>query len=326
MSIMTAKMRAYVRAYLSYRLRKVKLCHMPVQATIEPTNICNFKCKFCNQSSPSHFDKRNAGKIDLTDYEVILTKIRNECPSIQTVSLTLDGEPTLHANLPEMIKKANEFGFFVRFSSNGSKIDRAFLEKTKELSFMVLIDFSPDKDGFEKYRGKKGSWALINRNLKEMINSLKINKHFHIEIVENSGYYESLDKVQSNLKIMKEHFGKMPRLTYSLRLYHKIIDGRTIDSSSNKYYGCFYPWASLSITWNGDVVTCCRDLDGEYVLGNILKYSIEDVWNGEEYLFLRDAILKQNLKMIPSCRSCDLPYDGQRNRWRYKIQKVTRKW
>ena len=264
--------------------------------------------------------------IDLVDYEVILNKIKKECKNVKMISLTLDGEPSLHKDLPRMIKKANEMGFFVRFSSNGSRTNRRFLERTKELSYLILIDFSLDKDGFEKYRGNKGSWALINKNLKEMIKYLTINKHFYIEIVENSGYYERLDKVQSNLKIMKEHFGKMPRLTYGLRLYHKIIDGRTIDSSSNKYYGCFYPWASLSITWNGDVVTCCRDLDGEYVLGNILKYSIEDVWNGEEYLFLRDAILKQNLKMISSCRSCDLPYDGQRNRWRYKIQKVFGKW
>ena len=320
------KIACYMPRYLAYKLKKVSLQYLPIHVGIEPTNVCNFKCSFCNQSSPDHFSKRQAGMIDLVDYGVILNKIKKECKNVEMLSLTLDGEPSLHKDLPQMIKKANEKGFFVRFSSNGSRINRDFLEKTKELCYLISIDFTLDKDGFEKYRGKKGSWALINRNLKEMVNYLNINKHFHIEIFENSTYYEKLDKVQSNLKVMKEHFGKMPRLTYRLRLYHKILDGRTIDSSSNKYYGCFYPWASLNITWNGDVVTCCRDLDGEYILGNILKYSIEDVWNGEVYLFLREAILKQNLEMIPACRSCDLPYDSQRNRWLYKIQKVLRKW
>jgi radical SAM protein with 4Fe4S-binding SPASM domain len=320
------KMICYTQMYLAYELKKVNLQHMPIQVSIEPTNICNFRCRFCNQSSPNHFSKRPAGMIDLTDYELLLHKIRKTCKSVKTLSLTLDGEPLLHKHLPQMIKKANEMSFFVRFSSNGYKINRSFLEKTKYLSYLISIDFCLDKDEFEKHRGKKGSWAIIFNNLREMVNYIKINKHFRLEIYENSGYYEKLNKVQSNLKILKEHFGKMPRLTYGLRSYHKIVNGRTLDFSNSKYYGCLYPWTSLNITWNGDVVTCCRDLDGEYVLGNILKSSIEDVWNGQKYLYLREAILKNNLRMIASCRSCDLPYDRQRNRWRYKMQKALQKW
>jgi len=159
-----------------------------------------------------------------------------------------------------------------------------------------------------------------------MVDYLSVNKNLYLEIFENSAYYDGLEKARANLKRMKERFGKIPGLVYDLRRYHKLLNEQPHDSSNNGYYGCYYPWTSLNITWNGDVVTCCRDLDGKYTLGNILQSSIEEVWNGQKYLHLRDSILKQRLQSIPSCRSCDLPYDSQRNRWDYTIQKIFRKW
>jgi len=323
---MVKSLAPYIKVYMAKKLKQIKLRYLPIQVTIEPTNVCNFTCSFCNQNDPDHFSKRQAGRIDIQDYEIILDKIKNSCLNLRALSLMLDGEPTLHKDFPKMIKKANEKGFFVRFSSNGTKIDRAFLEKTRNLSYLISVDFSVDKDGFEEFRGNNGSWSLVNKNLKMMVDYLNVNKNLYLEIFENSAYYDGLDKARANLKLMKERFGKIPRLIYGLRRYHKILNDQSHDSSNNGYYGCYYPWTSLNITWNGDVVTCCRDLDGKYKLGNILQSSIGEIWNGQKYLHLRDSILKQRLQSIPSCRSCDLPYDSQRNTWDYTIQKIFRKW
>ncbi len=323
---MAKSLTPYIKAYIAKKLKKRKLRYLPVQVAIEPTNICNFKCCFCNQNAPDHFSERQAGRIGIQDYEIILDKIKNSCLNLRVLSLTLDGEPTLHRDLPKLIEEANQKGFFVRFSSNGTKIDRAFLERTKNLSYLISVDFSIDTDGFEKYRGNNGNWSLVNKNLEDSVNFLSVNKNLYLEIYENSTYYSELSKTLSNLRILKKHLGKFLRLTYDIRNYHEILDGHAKVYPNNNYHGCFYPWTSLNITWNGDVVTCCRDLDGKYNLGNILQSSIEEVWNGQKYLHLRDAILKQKLQSIPSCRSCDLPYDGRRNRWDYAIQKIFRKW
>jgi len=323
---MMKKITSYIQMYSAFKRRKIHLPYFPIQVTIEPTNVCNFSCKFCNQNDPDHFSKRQAGRIDIQDYEIILDKIKKSCVNLRTLSLTLDGEPTLHKDFSKMIKKANEKGFFVRFSSNGTMIDRAFLEKTRNLSYLISVDFSIEKDGFEKYRGNNGSWSLVNKNLKMMVDYLSVNKNLCLEIFENSAYYDGIEKARANLKRMKERFGKIPGLIYDLRRYHKLLNEQPHDASNNGYYGCYYPWTSLNVTWNGDVVTCCRDLDGKYNLGNILRSSIEEVWNGQKYLHLRDSILTQRLQSIPSCRSCDLPYDSQRNRWDYTIQKIFRKW
>ncbi|MHB8483637.1 MAG: radical SAM/SPASM domain-containing protein [Nitrospiria bacterium] len=317
----------YFQAYLAYRLKRNYLNYSPILVSIEPTNICNFKCSFCNQSSPDHFNERKAGMMEMANYEIILKKIRIECPDVKIISLTLDGEPTLHKDLPEMIEKANRDGLSVIFSSNGSKFNREFLENTKNLSYQISTDFSLDKDGFENYRGYKGSWSVVYNNLIEIMKYLKINNNLHLQVTENSAYYDGLDKADTNLKSLQRHFKKYesPRLTYALRNYHKIVDGALYGGSSDRYHGCYYPWLSLTIAWNGDVVTCCRDLDGKYILGNIIESSIIEIWNGPKALKLRQAVLDQNLDSIPSCGSCDLPYDSQKNKWAYKILKILRR-
>lgn len=317
----------YFQAYLAYFFKTKELNYFPVLISIEPTNQCNFKCKFCNQSSPNHFDERGAGMIDISNYETILGKIKLECPDVKIISLTLDGEPTLHKDLPTLIEKANMAGLFVVFSSNGTLINSNFLDNTKQLSYQISTDFSLDKDGFEKYRGYKGSWSVVNDNLKEIIKFMSFNKNLHLQITENSAYYNGMKKAADNLKLLQKHFGgnKSSRLTFALRNYHKIVDGGTYSASSKSYYGCYYPWTSLTITWNGDVVTCCRDLDGKYILGNVVKSSIREVWNGKEAIKLRQAVLDQKLESIPSCRSCDLPYDVEKNKLGYKLLKVFRR-
>jgi radical SAM protein with 4Fe4S-binding SPASM domain len=46
---------------------------------------------------------------------------------------------------------------------------------------------------------------------------------------------------------------------------------------------CPFPWRYLVVQWNGDVVPCCRDCDGEVVLGNVAGQTLKEIWNGPEY-------------------------------------------
>jgi len=44
------------------------------------------------------------------------------------------------------------------------------------------------------------------------------------------------------------------------------------------------------ILWNGDIVPCCRDPKGKYVMGNILKEDLKDIWNNERMKKFRGLI------------------------------------
>ena len=54
---------------------------------------------------------------------------------------------------------------------------------------------------------------------------------------------------------------------------------------------------------NGDVVPCCRDPKGEYVMGNLLVQDLDAVWNGERFIAFREQLHK-NQSQIDICRLC----------------------
>jgi radical SAM protein with 4Fe4S-binding SPASM domain len=66
---------------------------------------------------------------------------------------------------------------------------------------------------------------------------------------------------------------------------------------------CWWIWHSTLITWNGDVVPCCRDPQGRHVMGNILQQDLREIWNGPKYTDFRRRILTDQGK-IDICRLC----------------------
>jgi hypothetical protein len=57
------------------------------------------------------------------------------------------------------------------------------------------------------------------------------------------------------------------------------------------------------INWNGDAVPCCRDANGENVLGNVFDEGLGRVFNGKSAREFRHGILKAQ-KDVGICRLC----------------------
>jgi radical SAM protein with 4Fe4S-binding SPASM domain len=61
---------------------------------------------------------------------------------------------------------------------------------------------------------------------------------------------------------------------------------------SNHY--CEWLYFTTTIQVNGDVVPCCRDPRGQYVLGNVFDQNfVSDIWNGEPYREFRHTVAHQ---------------------------------
>lgn len=77
------------------------------------------------------------------------------------------------------------------------------------------------------------------------------------------------------------------------RLYHELEipipnPYPTADTFKAANSGCFFGWYSMAVTGNGDVRPCCYLLNPDYPsLGNVVKDSIDAVWNGESFNTLR---------------------------------------
>ncbi len=65
---------------------------------------------------------------------------------------------------------------------------------------------------------------------------------------------------------------------------------------------CPAPYEQMVIQWNGDVVTCCTDYEGDTRVANVFESSVEGVWAGE-LLRQRRRDMWQG-RLLPVCARC----------------------
>jgi radical SAM protein with 4Fe4S-binding SPASM domain len=75
-------------------------------------------------------------------------------------------------------------------------------------------------------------------------------------------------------------------------------------NEGGEYFPCPHLFGSFNITWNGDVVPCCRDLRKEYIIGNIREHSIMELWNSKQLVQLREKHRLKQFDDIHLCRGC----------------------
>ena len=82
------------------------------------------------------------------------------------------------------------------------------------------------------------------------------------------------------------------------------------DLKSQSHYAkqyCEYPWLSLTVMADGNVVPCTQISNNEIVLGNVNENTLEEIWNGPKYEELRKMHVTGNFPKDHKCnKSCDM--------------------
>jgi len=165
-------------------LQKLTLIDYPGKiATTVFTIGCNFSCAFCH--NPELVDPIKIKKQPLISEKTFFDFLKSRKGDLDGVCIT-GGEPTIHKDLPEFIKKIKNLGFSVKLDTNGSNPE--MLEK---LIRSNLLDYI--------------AMDIKNSNLKSQISK-------SVEIIKNSGVdYEfrttivpALHKKEDIIKMAKE--------------------------------------------------------------------------------------------------------------------------
>jgi MoaA/NifB/PqqE/SkfB family radical SAM enzyme len=307
----------YGLAFLSHSRGKTRLGYPPLFYSIEATNICNYRCRYCPQGN-AHDGGLKKGRMKVELFEGIIKQICRLRP-VSRIYLTGTGEPLLHPRLEELIQFSNRHGFVPSFSSNGSLFTE---ERSKSLidsgKFLLTVDFSPSKELYQEYRCG-GSWETVHANLKNLL-ILKRKSgtaYPRIEIRDMSTFWlKSPGEREKSLIELKKLFENLLVDRFSQLKTHRWIGN--IDKnlpiakpSQDSYKLCTHPWSIMVITWSGEVVACCRDFASGYVMGRVDGgEGIMDVWNGRKIQILRKALAGKRPDQINICRDCDRPFTG----------------
>jgi radical SAM protein with 4Fe4S-binding SPASM domain len=312
----TVNLSSLMISYLISRISgKMVFGGFPITLSIELTNHCNLRCPECRSGSGLLY--REKGYMNMTTFDRILS----DCsPFLFSMILYFQGEPFLHSELFEMIKKARQKGLHTMTSTNGQFLDPDTAKKVVEsgLDRIIISMDGLDQIVYEKYR-IGGNLGKVKEGIRELVRWKKTlrsntpeviiqflvfshNQH-QIEEINNWSQRAGADGVEIKMARMDNFEDGNPLIPEEqYARYRKNNNGQFVINNPLKNH-CWQCWSKAVITWDGNVLPCCFDTNGDYVMGNILQQPFTNIWEGIPYRNFKTKLL-QNRKGIPMCRNC----------------------
>ena len=250
-----------------YQLKKVYL---------EITNVCNLRCDFCPGT------RRPQGFLSPEDFSVLAQKLR---PHTEYLYLHLMGEPLLHPQLPQLLDLAAGLGFQVNLTTNGTLLpQRASLLCQSPAVRKVSVSLH----SFEGNEGQGQLLPYLDGCIAFARRAAQAGKRCALRLWNLDG--ETTQGANScNDVILRRLEETFPRP------WKEGWQGTTLAPRVYLEWGERFEWPDLNaddqgqsgfcqglrdhvgVLWDGTVVPCCLDHEGDIPLGNLYDGSLEDI-------------------------------------------------
>jgi radical SAM protein with 4Fe4S-binding SPASM domain len=309
----------------SYTNRLVRSLGHPKIFQLETTNHCPYRCGMCPRT---HAMTRELGHMDIGLFRSILDQIDpiwqvdvvGEEPYI---GLWHFGEPMVYKHFVEAIHYCHSRGLRVILSTNPSVWTRQRIEEILEAGvdeMYVMFDGMDDETSMAVrgpvasfQRGEANFMTLLERKAQlgtnrpvlnvSMVKQPK-NKHqwrtFQDHWKSVSGVNDVIlgdlstfgGDVEQLVTISNTLIAQDPEQVRVVARYERMSK-----------LPCYYPWHSMTVTWDGKAVPCCRDHNAALVFGDLNKESLESIWNGPPIQELRRQFIQNRVTAAP-CSTC----------------------
>ncbi len=293
------------------------LVHLgPRLIQIEPINRCNLRCPACPVGSevltrPGHRLRRN-------EFSKILRTLES-LPGRPTLVLTGYGEPLMNPELGEMAQESSRRGFEVIIETNGTFDRIEPLLGVEGCHLWVAVD-GLNQSSYEVYRqggNLENVWTTL-RSLAEGKRAhdtpwprvrlqfivMRHNEHELVSLPERAAELGVDELALKHVQIGDYH--DRPREELGSKLWPR--DPRfVLDALPGAGKPMLCPQGlAATVLSNGDLVMCCIDYDGEYLLGNLFQgSSLLDLWRSPRGRRLRREAL---LRRTELCEKCDFTH------------------
>jgi radical SAM protein with 4Fe4S-binding SPASM domain len=288
---------------------------LPMNITIEPTNLCNLRCPICETGIGKL--GRPDRQMSLDEFRIIIGKVARHT---NTLVFYFMGEPFLNREAYRMIRVAKEAGIpWVTTCTNGETVDPARLAASgiDEVSFQIG-GMSPETHRVYRING---DLERVLGNLRETVR-LRREQGIPLRIVcgmilmrHNEHEVELFRRTMAEIGVDEAAvIDPCVRTVAQGELYlpsnerHWYYDPQAFRAGElrprvSPEDSCPWLYYSLTVHANGDVVPCCRDPKGDYVMGNLLDQGLREIWHGERYRAFRARLLR-NQSLLDICRLC----------------------
>ena len=263
---------------------------------LEISNICNLKCSFCPGT------KRPLHAMNEDEFRDLASKL---IPWTDYLYFHLMGEPLCHPRLGQFLRIAEEFGFKVIITTNGSllsKNQQTLLESNGLHKVNISLHAFEANDlsiPFSQYLDNCFSFGQAAQGKKIICYRLW-----------NQGGADL--KNSEILRKMEEYFPKpWVNERHGTRIGDRIYleygekfdwpDLNAIDNGEHCY--CYGLRDQIGVLCDGTVVPCCLDHEGDIPLGNLHQEQLSDILLSERAFKIYDGFSKGKAAE-QLCRCC----------------------
>lgn len=300
------------------RLEEVIPLDTPFLLFVDPSSVCNFRCKFCPCGGGNKEVWDSKKRTSIMSYEIyrkIIDDLTHFPSPLKTLRLYKEGEPMLNRYLPSMIKYAKEKKVAQRIdlTTNASLVDHdlALALVDAGLDRMNISIEALDAAGYYNVSGVKMDMDKFLSNL-DFLYQNKKQCHIFMKISDvglqgasKDVFYERFGKVCDEIAV--EHVSPVwPE--FELKEGDRISQEKDIYgmnmSDREKQQVCPYLFYSMCVNSDGTVSACLMDWNHQLIVGDIKEESLLDIWNGKRMQEMRKNHLLKNKGYYHTCDRC----------------------
>lgn len=301
------------------RLETVIPLELPFSIQIDICSVCNLKCNFCFHSDDEAIRKSGL-KMGVMSYDVftkIIDDLKEMCTKekkIKKLRLFKSGEPLLNPKVCEMIayaKKA-EIAECIELTTNGillgEKMNLGLIEAGLDILNISINGISEKQYkevcqcnlNFDDFR-KNIAHFYENRGTCKLF--LKYSD-IGYSTEEKDNFYAIFDSVCDEIFVetIQATYWQDTNVGDNIVNAHKGTYGQAL---KNKQV-CPFLFTTMVIEDHGIAHLCCVDWKTEYILGDLKKEKVSEVWNGEKLKEYQRIHLMKQKDCIPLCRNCEM--------------------
>lgn len=294
--------------YLIYRYKYVvfpKTHHLdayPPCIQIEPTSICNLRCKFCYQVDDKLSSKSNGymGQMELDLFKSVVDQIEG---NVEAITLASRGEPTLAKQFPEMMSYLKGKFVGLKINTNATRLKESIIESILDAEPAVIV-FSMDSAHREEYEymRENAKFDQVVANIKKTIELKHSNFTSSRTLLRVSGVnYKGNDLGYDSLV---ECFGDT---LDQIALVDMVpwIDPYNSELSEVED-PCSELWRRMFVWWDGSIGVCDVDYLQSIKIGSARNSgkTISQLWLSDEYRRIRSNHLHSSRKGV--CARCSV--------------------
>ena len=272
---------------------------VPIHLDIELTTYCNLKCPFCPLTQNKIIKPQNMS-IKMVKRIIDEFSLKGGC-SIKFVYL---GEPLLYPHLGEVIKYAKDKEILdTIISTNGNLLNEKNIIELIQSGLDKII-FSVDSIHPRTYRDIR-----VNGSLSKVLSSLILFQYLRNKLKSKTPeiQIQAIPLQQNQMEIILKYYHEFYEdFVDKIRISPYCLDyqnKREIGVKPNFY--CPSPFRRMTIRVNGDISVCCGSRIDSKILGNINEYTLEEIWNGLKFKYIRKMMTERKSHLIECCKYCD---------------------